>query len=246
MTRIAAGLVLMLVLVLGCATPRREPTWNAEEAQEFLRSTFDTLVDRHLEAGYEDPTLLASDALLERRIIVIMATFNERTVKDAIARLLYLDSQDPVAPIHLVLSTQGGWPDATFALVDAIEMVRAPVDVWGVGGVYSGGAMVLAAGTGRRVASRNAIISVHVNLGEPVDHNARLQTERVEAYWRRHARLPASWYPMAGEQTYYLSPSEALAYGIIDEILEDGRSAPWIDAAPTGRGADERSDDGPR
>jgi hypothetical protein len=51
---------------------------------------------------------------------------------------------------------------------------------------------------------------------------------------------------MTGEQACYLSPSEALAYGIIDEILEEGRSAPWIDGSSTPRSGGERPADGAR
>lgn len=207
---------------LACASAPSEPAWDRSRIDEY----FDSMVDRHLEAGYEDPILSTSDPLLAQRTIVVTTTLNERTVKDVIARLLYLSRVDPAAPIDLVLSTQGGWLDPTFALVDTIEMIQAPVNVWGLGGVYSAGSLVLASASGRRLASRNAIIMVHANLQDgELDRSSELRLERFEELWRRRAKLPEEWFPMTRDVAHYLSPEEALQYGIIDEIL-DGREFP--------------------
>ena len=122
-----------------------------------------------------------------------------------------------------MITTQGGWVDATFAVVDAIEAIDAPVNVWAVGGVYSAGAVILASGTGKRVAGRHAILMVHVNLTDPqADRYSSLKLERFERFWKEHARLPADWFPMTEEAAYYISPQEALELGIIDEIAERG------------------------
>ena len=180
---------------------------------------FDIMVDRHLEAGWESPVLRSDDALLAQRRIVSTAGINERTAKDLVARILYLDAIDGEAPIDLFLATQGGWTDSMFSVIDAMEWVSSPVNVTGIGGVYSAGVGILCSATGRRAATENAIVMVHANETGSEEKAAVLSRERYEGLWRRCARLPDEWFPMTEDVSYYLSPAEALEYGLIDEIL---------------------------
>ncbi|MDJ0785999.1 MAG: ATP-dependent Clp protease proteolytic subunit [Myxococcota bacterium] len=180
---------------------------------------FDTMVDRHLEAGWEDPVLRTDDALLAQRKIVSTAGINERTAKDLIARILYLDAIDGEAPIEVFLATQGGWTDSMFAVIDAMEMATAPVAVTGIGGIYSAGAGILCSATGRRAATENSIVMVHANESDSEERPSELSRGRYEALWRRCARLPEEWFPMTEDVSHYMSPAEALEYGLIDEIL---------------------------
>ena len=217
MTRLAAA-GLFALLLGACATPQASPP---RFGPDDLDGFFDSMVDRHLEAGYEDPVIAADDPFMAERLVVITASMNERTAKDAVARLLLLNAQDPKAPIDLVLSTQGGWLDPTFAIIDTIQLIQAPVNVWGVGGVYSAGALILASATGSRTISEYAIVMVHANLSDPKDDRpAALRLRRFQNLWRTYAKLPEGWYPMTGENTYYLSPEEAVEYGIADAIAE--------------------------
>ncbi len=177
-------------------------------------------VDTEIEAGFHTTALMADDPLLDSRTIVVTHGINERTAADVIARLLVLDARDPGAPIDLVMSTQGGWVDAAFAIVDVMENLESPVNTRAVGGCYSAGTLIVAAGTGRRIASENALLMVHANLDEPPGDGTweALEQERYEALWRRVATLPEEWYPMTFDRTYYLGPEDALRYGLVDEI----------------------------
>jgi len=206
-------LPLILCGVAACAAIR-------ENAQERTREYFETMADTQLEAGFEDPVLSRDDALLDRRIIVVTSAINERTAKDVVARLLVLDAIDPAQPIDLYISTQGGWLDAAFAVIDAIDSLRAPVNTIGIGGVYSAGAMIAAAGSGRRVASANALFMVHANLptSQAAGSVEALEKQRIEHFWRSRAQLPADWFPMTGDDEHYLSAEEARRFGIIDEV----------------------------
>ena len=197
--------------------------WLASIAEAYRNpdEIVDDLVDTQIESGFEDVRLDPADPLLAQRKIVITNTINERTAKDVVNRLFYLDSLDDTSPIDLHISTQGGWPDAAFTLVDAMRMIDAPVNTWAMGGCYSAGAVILAAGTGRRYSTDRAIIMVHTNLvdsTEPFSYG-RLDRARYEGFWREVANLPTRWYPMTGEAVYYLSPDEALEFDIVDEVL---------------------------
>lgn len=177
-------------------------------------------VDAEIEAGFGATVVSADDPLLEARTIVVTHGINERTAADVIARLLVLDARDPGVPIDLVMSTQGGWVDAAFAIVDVMESLESPVNTWAVGGCYSAGTLIVAAGTGRRVASENALLMVHANLDDPPADGTweSLEQARYETLWRRVATLPEDWYPMTFDRTHYLGPEDALGYGLVDEI----------------------------
>ena len=197
--------------------------WLASVAESYRNpdEIVDDLVDSQIEAGYEDVRIDPADPLLAQRKIVITHAITERTAKDVVHRLFHLDAADGASPIDLYISTQGGWPDAAFTIVDAVRMIDAPVNTWAMGGCYSAGAVILAAGTGRRYSTDSAIIMVHTNLvdsAEPFSYG-RLDRARYEGFWRDAADLPTRWYPMTGEAVYYLSPDEALQFGIIDEVL---------------------------
>lgn len=214
------GAAVLLVLL---AVQTAGVIWLASVAEEYRHPDefVNALVDAQIEAGFEEPRLDPADPLLAQRRIVITSAINERTAKDAVNRLFHLDALDATTPIDLYVSTQGGWPDAAFTLVDAMRLIDAPVNTWALGGCYSAGAVILAAGTGRRYAMDSAIIMVHTNLvdSSPPFSFGRLDRARYENFWRQVADLPARWFPMTGESTYYISADEALEYGIVDEVL---------------------------
>jgi ATP-dependent Clp protease protease subunit len=179
------------------------------------------VVDEYLSANPREPELRAGDPLLKSRKILVTSNINEYTAKDVAARLLYLNAVDPHRPIDLYLSTQGGWIDSAFTIIDAMDLIQAPVNTWAIGGCYSAGALILAAGTGRRYATPDSVLMIHASLDEDSKHPysyERLALERYERVWHERANLPDEWFPMVGGEEYYLSPQEALQFNLIDEI----------------------------
>ncbi len=190
--------------------------------EEALSVSVADRVDAEIEAGFDAAVVSADDPLLATRTIVVTHGINERTAADVIARLLVLDARDPGVPIDVVMSTQGGWVDAAFAIVDVMQSLESPVNTWAVGGCYSAGTLIVAAGTGQRVASENALLMVHANLDPPPADGTweSLEQARYEALWRQVATLPEAWYPMTFDRTHYLGPEDALRYGLVDDIAE--------------------------
>jgi len=183
------------------------------------------VVDEYLSANPHVPELRADDPLLKSRKILITSNINEFTANEVAARLLYLGAADPHRPIDLYLSTEGGGGDSAFTIIDAMELIDAPVNTWAIGGCYSAGALILAAGTGRRYATADAVLMVHASLDEdtkrPYSYE-RLALQRYERVWREHAALPDDWFPLVGDEEYYLSAQEALQFRLIDEIADKG------------------------
>jgi ATP-dependent Clp protease protease subunit len=196
---------------------------------EIARTVSDALVDSAVEAGVGVAPLDTRDPLLARRTLVVTAGINERTAKSVVEGLLFLDAQDPRAPIDLYLSTQGGWLDSAFAIIDAMREIRAPVNTVAIGGCYSAGLLILAAGTGERVATENSLLSLHADFGSEDEGpygSAEAERKRVEHLLRERTRLPESWFPLENDRQFYLTPEQALEFGIVDAIRRPARSQP--------------------
>jgi ATP-dependent Clp protease protease subunit len=178
-------------------------------------------LDARINAGIDDPALKPDDPLLRSRTILLFHDVNSYTAKDVSARLLYLNAVDPKAPITLYISTQGGWSDSAFTIIDTIRTITAPVNTWAVGGCYSSGALILAAATGQRYATDDAVLMIHTNMDDSSEAQSyeRLSRERYERVFRETTKLPADWYPMTNNQERYLDPKLALEYQLVDEVV---------------------------
>ena len=223
-TAVFVALALAALGVLGLAglmvQDLRTIAANLADPQPLIEE----VVDEVLSANPREPELRSDDPLLKSRKILVTSNINEYTAKDVATRLLYLNAVDSRRPIDLYLSTQGGWIDSAFTIIDTMELIDAPVNTWAIGGCYSAGALILTAGTGRRWATPNAVLMIHASLDEdskrPYSYE-RLALERYERVWHERASLPDDWFPMVGGEEYYLSPKEALQFKLIDEIAAE-------------------------
>lgn len=210
---------------------------DAEKFQELSKGVLDQVAERLTEETFTDlaeyvidelidvgavgsPVDLDDPLLVRFRTIVLSGSVDGRAARNVVSQLLYLDALDPGRPIDFYIRTHGGWADDAYAICDAMQRIRAPVNTWALGSCDSAGAILVAAGTGVRRALPNAIISVHVNEEEGDEpHSEELVArKREEAFWKSRTKLPARFYPMVGDYLLYLSASEALEFGIIDEI----------------------------
>jgi ATP-dependent Clp protease protease subunit len=183
----------------------------------FVQNWVDAAVDAGGAAAPIDP----KDPLLAQRTIVVTSSINERAAAHVIPRLQYLARLDPPAPIDLIVTTTGGWRDSAFAIIDTMRTIAPPVNTWAIGGCYSAGTLIVAGGTGRRIATPGALLMVHANLedaDEPFAQESR-ELAREERFWQEHAKLPADW-ALDSDTSYYLTAEEAKQYGVVDEIRE--------------------------
>jgi len=187
-------------------------------AFEIERST--DYVDEQIEAGMAPDLDPLRDPLLEQRKIVLGAGINARTARDVVTKLMVLDQRDPEAPIDLFLLTNGGYADSAFAIIDAMKLITAPVNTIALGGTYSSGALILAAGTGTRSASPNSVIMIHANLSASTRafSYGPAARQRYESLLRERCDLPRKWFPLTDDKLYYLSAEQALELGVVDEI----------------------------
>lgn len=162
-----------------------------------------------------------ADAVLNQRRIFVTGRLTPEMAERVIRELLYLDRRGEEV-IELNLMTPGGDLNATFAVERVMRGLRSRVLTRALGECNSGGAVLLAAGTGGREAYADGVIVIHgmeVN-GDPPARYTELTQDAYTAFWRACARLPEAWLPLPHGKTFVLSAREALDYGVIDRIVE--------------------------
>ena len=171
--------------------------------------------------------------LLSDRIIFLGEEVTDASASSVIAQMLFLEAQDPDKDIQLYINSPGGSITAGLAVYDTMQYIRCDVSTICVGLAASFGAFLLAGGAkGKRMALPNAEIMIHQPLigGNGVQGPAsdiRIVSEQMQRTRQRLNRLLAENTGKTEEEIAadterdnYLSAREALAYGLIDKIIE--------------------------
>ena len=168
--------------------------------------------------------------LLNDRIIFLSEEVNDATASLIVAQLLYLEAQDPDKDIQFYINSPGGSVTAGMAIYDTMQYIKCDVATICVGMAASMGAFLLSAGTkGKRMALPNAEIMIHQpsagTQGQITDmaiHMKRLQTikERMNRILSEKTGKSIEEVTAACERDNFMSAEEALAFGLIDEIVQ--------------------------
>ena len=154
---------------------------------------------------------------------------NDDVANTIIAKLLFLESEDPDKDINLYVNSPGGVVTSGLAIYDTIQFMKAPVSTICVGQAASMGAVLLAAGAkGKRFALPNARIMIHQPSGGAQGQATDIEIqakeilkirERLNAILAHHTGQTVAKIADDVERDYFMSAEEALKYGLIDEIL---------------------------
>lgn len=168
--------------------------------------------------------------LLKDRIIFLGGGVNDDQANIIIAQMLFLESEDPDRDIMLYINSPGGVVTSGLAIYDTMQHVKCDVSTICMGQAASMGALLLASGAaGKRYALPHARIMVHQPLGgfsgqaSDIDIQAReiLRTrERLNKILSKHTGKDIEAVSKDTDRDYYLTASEAVEYGLVDEILE--------------------------
>ena len=168
--------------------------------------------------------------LLNDRIIFLSEEVNDATASLIVAQLLYLEAQDPDKDIQFYINSPGGSVTAGMAIFDTMRYIKCDVATICVGMAASMGAFLLSAGTkGKRMALPNAEIMIHQpsagTQGQITDmaiHMKRLQTikDRMNRILSENTGKPLEEVTAACERDNFMTAEEAMAFGIIDRVLE--------------------------
>jgi ATP-dependent Clp protease, protease subunit len=220
------------------------PDGPAETRREDVMTLSHTLVPTVLEESSRGERAFDIFSLLLReRIVFLGQEVDDQVANLIISQMLYLEAQDPEKDISLYINSPGGVAYAGMAIYDVIQHVRPDVSTICVGMGMSAAAMVLCGGApGKRLALPNARIMIHQGSagtrGAPSD--MEIQLREVLALTRRMAEIIAHHSGRSVDQVaadidrdYFMTPEEAMAYGLIDGIVEPrrGLSASTLAAA---------------
>ena len=168
--------------------------------------------------------------LLNDRIIFLSEEVNDTTASLIVAQLLYLENQDPDKDIQFYINSPGGSVTAGMAIYDTMQYIKCDVNTICVGMAASMGAFLLSAGTkGKRMALPNAEIMIHQpsagTQGQITDmaiHMKRLQTikDRMNRILAEKTGKTLEEVTAACERDNFMTAQEAMAFGLIDEIVQ--------------------------
>jgi len=171
--------------------------------------------------------------LLRQRIVFLGQEVDDQIANLIISQMLYLEALDPEADISLYINSPGGLAYGGMAIYDVIQHVRPDVSTICVGMGMSAAAMVLCGGaTGKRFALPSARIMIHQGSagtrGAPSDMEIQLRevmalTRRMAEIIAHHAKRPLDDVLHDIERDKFMTPEEALEYGLIDAIIAPRR-----------------------
>lgn len=167
--------------------------------------------------------------LLKERIIFLGGEVTDVTSDLVVAQLLFLEAEDPEKDIQIYINSPGGSVSAGFAIFDTMQYIKPNVSTICIGRAASMGAFLLAAGAkGKRFALPNADIMIHQPLGgtQGQAEDIRIQAEkiiqireRINVILSERTGQPLERISKDTDRDYYMTATEAVAYGIIDEVV---------------------------
>lgn len=168
--------------------------------------------------------------LLKDRIIFLGEEVNDVTASLVVAQILFLESEDPTKDINLYINSPGGSVVAGMAIYDTMQYVKCDVSTICMGMAASMGAFLLAGGTkGKRYALPNAEIMIHQPSGGAQGQATEIKIvaeqilktkEKLNKILAENTNQPIDVIERDTERDNYMSAEEALAYGIIDKVIE--------------------------
>ena len=167
--------------------------------------------------------------LLKDRIIFVSGEVEDNMANAIVAQLLFLDAQDKEKDIVMYINTPGGVITAGLAIYDTMKHISADVSTICVGQAASMGAVLLTAGTkGKRYSLPNSRIMIHQPLGGARGQatDIQIQAKEIERMKELTSKILSEGTGKTKEEIYkdterdnFMSPEEALKYGLIDKVL---------------------------
>ncbi len=192
-------------------------------------------------SGREERAMDIYSRLLKDRIVFLGSQVNDEVANTIVAQLLFLQSEDPKADIHLYVNSPGGSVTAGLAIYDTMQFVTCDVATYCIGQAASMGAVLLTAGArGKRHALPNARIMIHQPLAgmegtaEEIMIHAK-EFKKVKAKLNqiliKHTGHPLEQIERDTDRDRFMSAEEAMEYKLIDRVIEHMETKP---IAPSG------------
>jgi ATP-dependent Clp protease protease subunit len=168
--------------------------------------------------------------LLKDRILLLGQEVNDEVGNVLVAQLLYLASNDPEKDITIYINSPGGSVSAGLAIYDTMQFIPCDVSTVCFGMAASMGAFLLGAGTkGKRKSLPNSRIMIHQPLGGAQGQAADIEIQAKEilfvksllnGYMSAYTDQPKEKIEEDTDRDFFMTPEEAMQYGLIDEVIK--------------------------
>jgi len=168
--------------------------------------------------------------LLQNRIVFITGGIDDAVANLVIAQLLFLEGEDPGKNIDLYINSPGGMVQAGLAIYDTMQYIGTPISTWCIGMAASIAVLPLVAGTvGQRYTLPHSRVLIHQpyvdRLGgqaTDIDIHAREMLalrDNINRILATHTKQTLERIEHDTDRDFFMSAEQALAYGLIDEIV---------------------------
>lgn len=168
--------------------------------------------------------------LLSERIVFLGEQVDSHTANLVVAQLLYLANEDPKRDIKLYINSPGGSVYDGLAIIDTMNYIQPDVQTIGIGLQASMGAMLLSCGAkGKRFVLPNARVMIHQpssgTEGKITDQEIALKEgiflkKKLAEIFAKNTGKDLKQVEKDMDRDNWMSAEEALAYGIVDEIVK--------------------------
>ena len=171
--------------------------------------------------------------LLKDRIVFIGSEINDQVANAVIAQLIFLRAEDPKKEVNIYLHSPGGVISSGLAIYDTMLYLGCDINTYCIGLCASMAALLLSAGTkGKRFALPHSRIMIHQPFGGVGGTSADINLQAAEILKQKkmcasiiskHTHQPLERVMEDSERDFFMSPIEAMEYGLIDKVLEPNR-----------------------
>ena len=168
--------------------------------------------------------------LLKDRLIFVVGPIDDYMANVVVAQMLFLESENSEADIHLYINSPGGVVTAGLAIYDTMQFVRPDVSTICTGQAASMGAILLAGGTkGKRYCLPHARMMIHQPLGGFQGQAADMEIharemlgvrDRLNKILAKHTGQNVEKIKHDTDRDNFMDYEEAVKYGLIDRVLE--------------------------
>ena len=173
--------------------------------------------------------------LLKERVIFCVGPVEDHMANLIVAQLLFLESENPDKDVYLYINSPGGSVSAGLAIYDTMQFIRPQVSTMCIGQAASMGALLLAGGhAGKRYCLPHSRMMIHQPLGgfqgqaSDIAIHAKeilLVRDKLNALLAKHTGQPIDKVAVDTERDNFMSGEEAVAYGLVDEVLASRHDA---------------------
>ena len=173
--------------------------------------------------------------LLKERIIFVVGPIDDNVANLIVAQLLFAESENADKDVQLYINSPGGSVTAGLAIYDTMQFINCDVSTLCIGQAASMGALLLAGGAkDKRFCLPNSRVMIHQPSGGSQGQASDIEIpakellylrERINEIMAHHTEKSVEQISSDTERDFFMTPADAVSYGIIDKVQEPRSAA---------------------